>query len=243
MNSTKRIFIAVILTGLVTLAVSGQTQRVPKKRSSEEILNSQVGNCLAHFANEDPDECVHIRHVTIQDLLNDSLAWLTIPVGMALPPNDAGRTRLDFNPSSLFVRDVLDSIVRSDQRYEWNLEGGVINLLPKSDSPQLLDVRVAEFKKSANVGNLFRALENTPEVRQRAVELGFSVETPKPISDDPNGFIIGPVDSSRFDINCRNCSVREVLNEIARQSGRSWMYRENNNEGKKTYRFSYISSE
>jgi hypothetical protein len=231
MNSIKRIFAALMLITLGNLAVVGQSLQANKKRSPEEILYTHVAECFSHFEGEDPDECVHIRHVTIESLLSDSLGWLRIPVGIALPPDDAGQTRLDFNPSSLLVRDVLDSIVAADQRYKWSLEDGVVNVLPKASSTPLLDVRLNNFNGQAtNGGSIYQMLGNMPEVRRRAEELGLK-------QAEPSGFIIGAVDTRKFTVRCQKCSVRDVLNSVVRQSNGFWLYREYVYEGKRVYRF------
>ena len=171
-------------------------------------------------------------NTTAQDLLTDALGWLKIPSGIALPTSDAGSTRFYFHPSDLSVRNILDSIVAADPRYGWSIEGGVINLLPKSDPPPLLDVRLAEFsQKEVPMKVMFEALEIMPEVRRRAAELGFSE------SQGGFGFQIGLIDTRKYTVKCQNCTVREALNSIVSQSGSFWIYREYNYEGKKTYRF------
>jgi hypothetical protein len=170
--------------------------------------------------------------------LNDALSWQRIPFGMVLDPQDNGQTRLDLNPRGLFVRDLLDSITAADARYVWAIEDGVINLLPKTKLSGLLGARVADFGlEKSSVGRLFAALRDQPEVRQRATELGLGAIERKVIPDE-NGFAIsGFFDSSTFSVNCSNCEVRQVLNAIVRESGRSWVYREFSAGGKKTYHF------
>lgn len=233
----REVFLAMNLFAVFAIITLGQNFEARKKPTPDEILNRRVAECFTQVQSDDPDECVHIGNTTMGKLLIDSLSWQreSIPVGIALSANDDGLSRLNFKPSSLSVRDILNSIVSADPRYKWNLENGVINLLPAVGNPSLLDTRLAEFKKeNAMTESLFKSLENMPEVRQRATELGMDGPLPRL-------FRFGSVDTRKFTVHCQNCSVRDVLNEIVRQNGSSWMYREYINKGKKTYRFWYIS--
>lgn len=233
---SERVVSAAILAGLVFGAAPGQQPSRPKKLSPDEILDSRVADCFTHVPSEDVGECLQVRKVTASHLLNDALGWRQIPLGFV--PADLGRAqaRLDVNPSSLFVRDVLDSIVAADRRYGWSLEDGVVVLQPAEGRPPLLDVRLAQFKEKGMVGELLTSLELLPEVRRRAVELGFETRT------SWGGF--GPGFFTRsLDVACRDCTVLEVLNEIVRQGGGSWMYRETSYDGKKYFRFSSLSSD
>lgn len=231
MNLARCIAVAAF-TCSVTMSVAAQTPAASRKLSHAEILNLRVAECSTFEESDEPDECLRLGNTTAQALLRDSLGWLKIPSGIALPPDDADSARFTFHPWDLSVRTILESIVAADYRYKWSIEGGVINLLPKVGSPPLLDVRLAEFsQKEVPVKVMMEALENMPEVRRRAAQLGFN-EPPGGF-----GFQIGLVDTRKFSVRCRNCTVREALNAIVRRSGGSWTYREYSYEGKKTYRF------
>jgi hypothetical protein len=220
------------LSGLVVMTGLTQAPASSKKLSSDEMLSRRVAECSTYEESDEPDECVRLGNTTAQSLLSDSLSWLNIPSGIALPSNDAGNSRFTYHPADLSIRGILDSIVAADPRYEWSIKGGVINLLPKVESPPLLDVHLAEFsQEEVPVRVMFEALENRPEVRRRAAELGFSK------SQGGFEFQIGLVDTRKYTVRCQNCTVREALNAIARQSGGFWVYREYNHEGNKTYRF------
>lgn len=244
MNSTRRVIVAVTLAALVFSAAAGQRPREPKKLSADEILNTEVTDCYTHVAYEDEkwaeylDQCVNIRKVSVRDLLSESFFGYDTPVGFVPAAFDGALDRRDFNPTGMSAREVLDSIVAADPRYRWSLEDGVINVLPAAGHPPLLDVRLAEFKGEATVCGLFGALRESPEVRRRAAELGFDTGQP---SDDANGYIIMGGIPSTYEIHCRDCTVLEVLNEIARQTESTWMYRESNSGGKRDFWFSFIS--
>jgi hypothetical protein len=241
----RRIIAVAILAVLAFGAAAGQRPGERKKLSADEILSQKATDCYTHVSYEDEnlseyfDDCVNIRKVPVQGLVADFLEWRPMPFGFAPAAFDGPPARLDFTPVSMSVRDLLDSIVAADSRYQWSLKDGVVNLLPAANHPPVLDVRLGEFKGKGSVGDLFFALKKRPEVQQRAAELGFDTEGR---SDDANGFI-GSIWVSKvhtYDIHCRDCTVLESLNEIARQSGGSWMYRENTFGGKKDFYFTFI---
>ena len=224
---------SLVMTAITCIAATSglaQTPVAPQKLSHDGILNLRVAECSTFEESEEPDVCVRLGKTTAQALLHDSLGWLKIPSGIVLPPYGTDSARFTFRPSDLRVRSVLDAIVAADSRYQWRIEGGVVNLLLKAESPPLLDVRLAEFsEKEVPVKVMLEALESMPEVRRRAAELGFS---------EPDGFriLIGIVDTRKYTVKCQNCTVREALNAIVRQGGSSWAYREYHYEGKKIYR-------
>jgi hypothetical protein len=180
-----------------------------------DILAMKVAPCFTRVQGDEPGECVHIKHVSLGGLLLDSLSWHEppIPVGLALYPGDDGMRRFNFNPKGPKVRDILESIVSTNHRYKWSIEKGIINVTPRDGIPQLLEVTLAEFNRQNTITEvLFESLEHTPEVQKRAFELGFA----GPHLAFPWR---GAIDLRKFSIECRNCTVRYVLNEISRQSG------------------------
>jgi len=56
--------------------------------------------------------------------------------------------------SGLSLRDALDAIVRAAPLYRWQLNDGVVNLLPSSGVPALLNIGIAEFDFSGDNVNL-----------------------------------------------------------------------------------------
>jgi hypothetical protein len=232
MNFLRSAVVAATFICLTTILGLAQTPDTPEKRSHDEILNLRVAECSTFEEGDEPDECVRLGNTTTQAVLYDALAWLKIPSGIVLPPGEASSIRFTFHPSDLRVRNMLDSIVATDTRYQWVIEDGVVNLLLKDDATPLLDVRLAEFdQQEVPIKFMFEALEDMPEVRRRAAELGFSEP------EGGFGFHIGLVDLRKFTVKCQNCTVREALNAIVRESRSSWAYKEYNYEGRKIYRF------
>jgi hypothetical protein len=224
------LFLLTIITSLAPVA-AGQAAQAAKARPAEEILNSPVADCI----DLDDKPVTFDGETTVTRQLYNLGECLGVPLGIVFS-NQVRETRYRFKPSGQRARDVLDSIVAVAPHYEWSVEGGVINLITKGDYPPLLDYRLPEFKvDNAPTGAILDTLENMAEVRERASELGF---------DGPQEytFFIGLVDTRKYSLSCRDCSVRDVLNGISRLDGGSWMYAEYWDEGKKKYRFGFFSS-
>lgn len=91
----------------------------------------------------------------------------------------------------------------------------------------MLGTIIGEFKQDAVTARaMLSALEEVPEVQGHAGSLGFS--------DIRLRKYDGPVSTDRFSVHCRNATLREVLNEIARRHGGAvWSYREYDCGGEK----------
>jgi len=229
--SLHKLFLVAIMMSLASASSFGQSSQSAKGRSAEEILNTGVADC-----RDIEDNPISFNgETTITKQLFNLRECLESPVGIVFS-SGVRETHYKFKPSGQKARDVLDSIVAVAPGYKWSIEGGVINLIPEGDYPPLLDYRLPEFKAdNASTRAILDALENMPGVRKRATELGF---------DGPQvyTFFIGLVDTRKYNLSCRACSVRDVLNSISRLDGSSWMYAEYRDEGQKKYRFGFFTS-
>ena len=73
------------------------------------------------------------------------------------------------------LREVLDDIITADPDYRWEVKDGVVNLIPAKGVPDLLTLRIDAFDSgdATSVTTAKTFLFALPEVRKRAVELGF----------------------------------------------------------------------
>jgi hypothetical protein len=227
----RKVFMVTVVMSLASASAVDQSSQSAKRTSAEEILGSRVAGC----ADIENNPISFDAETTITKQLYNLRACLEIPVGIVFS-NGVRETRYQFKPSGQSARDVLNSIIAIVPRYKWSVEDGVINLFPEADYPPLLGHRLSEFKvENASTRSILDALENRTEVRKRASELGF---------DGPQIYtvFIGFVDTRKYSLSCRDCSVRDVLNRISRLDGSSWMYAEYWDEGKKKYRFGFFTS-
>ena len=142
-----------------------------------------------------------------------------------------------FRPKSRSVKDVLDSIVKANPEYIWQLVAGRIYLFPRSGLPSLLKVVISEFQVS-DISDLsgFDHLENLPEFMQKAKQLGYG-------NFDRNYSIrrihrLGY--DVRFSLDCKNSTIMELLDAYVRESGRHrWSFVEFTERGKKWFEIAY----
>jgi hypothetical protein len=122
------------------------------------------------------------------------------------------------------LRAVLDALVGANPGYRWQVDGGVLNLLPAAGEPSLLTTRIPKFhaKGLKSVDEAIGRLEQLPEVKQAMNDLGLKPGI---------RFWAGPINPKPpppFDVACDGLTLREVLNEVVRRySGTGyWEYQE-----------------
>jgi len=136
------------------------------------------------------------------------------------------------------VREAMDSLVAANPSYQWDLENGVVNLVPRARVP-LLDTKIVKFDKGATdreVPLFFQDLLRLREVQDRAAALGLKPGLgqggPGSVEEHPV-----PKQPVPIHISVRNLSLRDAFNEVVRKSGKGmiWMYYETNCDGNRTY--------
>jgi hypothetical protein len=120
------------------------------------------------------------------------------------------------------LREVLDALVRANPTYRWEVNNGVINLLPAAGEPPLLRVPIPQFHAQGlkSVSSALGRIEQLPEVRQGMANLGLGWGT-TPIMEP---FSLKPPPT--FDVTCDGVTLRGVLNEVARRAAGTgyWEY-------------------
>jgi hypothetical protein len=136
------------------------------------------------------------------------------------------------------LREAMDALVAANPSYQWRLEGGVVDLMPRSGVP-LLDTKIGSFQMDATdretaifIQNLLRL----PEVRERAAQLGL-----KPgIGQGPGPGVVDehpvPREPVSIHISVRDVSLRDAFNKVVQTAGDTiWIYNESNCTGSETY--------
>jgi hypothetical protein len=135
------------------------------------------------------------------------------------------------------VREAMDALVAANPGYQWRLEGGVVDLMPRSGVP-LLDVKIGSFHMDATdreVAIFFQNLLRLPEVRERAIELnlkpGLGQGWPEAVAEHPV-----PREPVPIHISVRDVSLRDAFNKVAQTAGDTiWIYNESSCTGSETY--------
>src|SRR5712692_4352376 len=66
------------------------------------------------------------------------------------------------DPTILPLRDALESITSADPRYQWQMDGGVVNLVPRTGEPRFLKLRIKRYQTKTNLNEALRQLLALP---------------------------------------------------------------------------------
>lgn len=127
------------------------------------------------------------------------------------------------------LSEALDQIALADGSSRWEVRDGVVNLLPLSDLPSLLQVQIKSFSwdKSASVQEVVAQLRVRPEILERAGSLG--------LREMPHEGGVGTIcirdcgkSEKTPDIQVeQNVTLMTILNTIARAHKQAvWIYSE-----------------
>ncbi|HXG06806.1 MAG TPA: hypothetical protein VNI77_05710 [Nitrososphaera sp.] len=213
-----------ILAGLCVLASLAQTDQTEK--SVSDILERQVTTS-------------DVEYLTPKYAFNHSLVSARVPGGIINMQgcSDEPAAQIASLPQAT-LRETLEAIVQKAPQYRWLVDEGVVNLLPVDDEPELLKVRISKLrvKNAISINVALNKLFALPEVKNAIEKLQLSpgVQMIKRlVSLNPN--------PPRYNIECKDMTVREALNTIARSHGQAvWEYRERRCEGKVEYGVSFI---
>jgi hypothetical protein len=108
----------------------------------------------------------------------------------------------------------LNEIVRANPRYRWELNDGVVNLLPKEASKSLVEIKIEKFE-AINMKRIAvrKAIGNLPELSEKLKSLGLEYTT---ISVWPNK---DERDTMVLTVDIKDTTLKSLLNEIAKKTG------------------------
>lgn len=216
---------------LLTIPCSGQRQ-VSRDARQEGTLDRSISISLGG------DE-------TTRSAFTSVLALAHAPGGIVQVLACDLEQKYKFAENSRSLRDALDNIVSTAPKHQWQLDDGVINLIPVDDMPPLLNLRIREFNVVENTKTLSHVLDQLfrlPEVQERIyqlrleeprIHLGFTdLKRPGTVPDEPQ---------SSLDIHCKNTTLRGALNAIARAHGSAvWSYEERHCNGRHQFRIDFV---
>ena len=174
----------------------------------------------------------------LSKVIEDAIFVSQVPGGVAYLPQEQNELRFNKALSNPTYRDVFNAIVAADPRYKWEVMDGTINFVPVNNYPELLNTPISEFNAEGAYNlQLIKALEQLPEVQQRAKELGFCT------ADCPRLASTARLSSATLvTIHCANMTLRDILNSIVRANGNAvWSYSEETRDGKKFFHLNFPS--
>ena len=115
--------------------------------------------------------------------------------------------------------DVMNAIVQSSKKYEWQQTGEFVDVWPVTGSNPLLETRISSFNvKDVGASVAFDQLFNLPEVQASMTALKLKRRAPEGASVK--------LTSSRFSVNLEGVTLRQALNRIAQESRIDiWIFR------------------
>lgn len=214
MKKFKRLTHTIAL--LLTISVLYTVAQNSRGAMSDDILSRRV-------------EGIDLENTTLINATTRTLRRADLPGGIAIVESCSRDINYSFAPSGLTLRDVLDSIVSRDSRYRWQIEEGVVNIIPVTREPELLNTRLARFSvERVTVNEAVSRLFAIPEVRSRMIELNLNQRSRQVGFGNLDRPGETPVSTTPlYTVNQANVTVREALNAIARAHGSAvWAYTE-----------------
>ena len=155
----------------------------------------------------------------ITELLSELAFKYDIPIGLELDTQNPDVTDYRLEVTDGTLPELLDQFVKQTGRYEWFIEKGVVNIYPREQHrdaflAQILSVRVKSFdvKKGTSCWDLQKLLFETPEIKSV-----MDLEGIEPAGTNFSGFYI-PQLGRDFSIHVSNRKVKEILNQIIKES-------------------------
>jgi hypothetical protein len=181
---------------------------------------SVIGLCTGIIAQQKAEGRSDL--ITTHDAFVRSLISARVPGGVVTTSNCSQEAKLQTDILALPLFESLNRITQADPQYKWEVERGVINLIPRAREPEVLKIRIREFrvKNSPSLDLILEQLLALQEVKSdpngRRVNQGLRY-----------GGLSSPSQVQQLRLSVRNATLREALNAIVRAHGRAvWAYAE-----------------
>lgn len=210
------------------------------------VIDCLVLTALGHAQQAAPDSFLHRQieveetaDITTTEAFSTSLLAAQTPGGIVRITDCEAETvtqRLTAHSSTL--QDLLEGIVLADARYRWEINDGVVNLIPRDGEAPLLGTRISklEVTDAASIYLPLSKLMSLPEVREMTAKLQLSEGTHFSVMSAALNS-----NAKRYSVSCENVTLREALNAIVRAHGRAvWAYREKRCDGKVEFFIDFI---
>jgi hypothetical protein len=162
---------------------------------------------------------LHLKKDTLMYALSTLSVEHRVPIGIEYSRDDRNEPKLNLERDHATLKEVLDSIVKQEPLYRWEIADGVINLVPTKDRDPfieaLLNTRVAHFApgKWSTIFQVRDAIGDIPEVKRLLESNQKTIFKYGDYAYSPSIYTKKNVDLSISDTN-----VRGVLNRMIRDS-------------------------
>jgi hypothetical protein len=167
---------------------------------------------------------LHLGGATLMQVLSTLAVLHRVPIGIEYSLADQNEAKLAIDSKDRPLSEVLDSIIRQEPLYRWEVINGVINFIPARDRDPFFEVLMNTAVSKYDPGKwtikfqLRDALGNTPEVR-------VLLESHQKMLAKYEDYVSYPSIYSKkeADVSASNTTVRGILNKIVRISEhKSW---------------------
>lgn len=203
--------------------IFGQSIKSNQSDSAAEVLNRKVIGSETEF-------------LTTTNALSRALSNTKVPGGIVRVFDCSEEpVKQRWEPKEASLRNILDTIILSDPQYRWEIDDGVINVLPAAGESAFLEIRVKKLRvrNATSVLFAYSKLMSLQEVKKAIIDLGLTGSFER--------FQGPPPDRSSFNVICKDVTIREALNAIVRADGKAvWAYQENHCKGKNGFSIDFI---
>ena len=196
------------------------------------ISNSNGIEAQSQAASRKNDELATrlLKNVVLEGQLWNLLGRLAldydIPVGLEISPDELKSNRYRVELREGTVADLMGQIISQNDRYNWLIEDGVVNVFPRDKYrdaflAELLTVQIRNFAvaKNSDCWGLQNDLVRTPEIKVVIDARGMQAS-----SADFSGFYIPQLGRS-FSLKVSDITLKALLNRIITESplARTWL--------------------
>ena len=167
---------------------------------------------------------LHLKDATLMHVLSTLAVIHRVPIGIEYSLADQNEPKLLVDSKDNSLKEILDSIVKQEPLYRWQLSDGVINFVPVRDRDPFFETLVNTSVSKYDPGRwtikfqLRDAIGKTPEVKKL-------LESNNKVLAKYEDYFYYPsiYTKKRVDLSASNTTVRGILNQIVRMSEhKSW---------------------
>jgi hypothetical protein len=206
----KKFFKVGILVLCLVMSINATSGPILHQNSADRLLSRKIE--------------LHMKEATLMHVLSTLAVVHRVPIGIEYSSADQNDSKLVVESKNDSLKAILDSVVKQEPLYRWEVNDGVINFVPVRDRDlffeTLMNTSISRYDpgKWTIKFQLRDAIGNTPEVKQL-------LESNKKTLAKYEDYLYYPSIYTKrgVDLSASNTTVRGILNQIIRMSEhKSW---------------------
>jgi hypothetical protein len=206
----KKNFTAGILVLCLVMSIDATSGPASHQDSADRLLSRKIE--------------LHMKEATLMHVLSTLAVVHRVPIGIEYSLADENDSKLVVESKNGSLKAILDSIVKQEPLYRWEVRDGVINFVPVHDRDPFLETLMNTSISRYDPGKwtikfqLRDAIGNTPEVKKLLESNNKTVAKYEDYLYYPSIYT-----KKGVDLSASNTTVRGILNQIIRMSEhKSW---------------------